>query len=380
MKSLKNTRQTIPKNKNEKLNIYLFNKLKSTSLDLTKDESYLMARLINLENKLSTGEIPLSSFASEINKCIAEAGARFDLCRVCIAIATPFSQRLNAISVFSSADISEDTMRPGYNCFVAQDSSLFKINEGEVRICGDLNQVVERFNTEEKPVQRSLGRLHAMGINSSFTIASSIGKIGKGFLFLNSKKIDHFSKFQNSDYILSCTLKLLLTSALHRYFSGMLNFDSKLADQIGDESDPHSVIDKELFKDKLTDFLRNKGAGSVDAKVSTNIQDSYFLALRAAFYLIYETASRHYNLQKTGILNVELLKSDTSTLLEIRVSTEATLNPQNLAELENLAPIFGMQLKYLESHFQLTTELQNSSSAENQLSTALDKSDEIRTD
>jgi len=88
--------------------------------------------------------------------------------------------------------ISEDLMEKNYTCFVREDSSLFTLSQGVVRIYNDVEIVKKSFYSNHSPVQRSLQKIGEMGLISGLCIPLIVYNNIVGFVFLNSKCLNAF--------------------------------------------------------------------------------------------------------------------------------------------------------------------------------------------
>ncbi len=88
--------------------------------------------------------------------------------------------------------ISEELMKKNYTCFVREDSSLFHLNQGVVRIYSDVEIVKKSFYSEKSPVQRSLQKIGEMGLISGLCIPLIVYDNIVGFVFVNSKQLNAF--------------------------------------------------------------------------------------------------------------------------------------------------------------------------------------------
>lgn len=99
---------------NKNVNVYAYTKLRSANLDLSKDESYLLSRLVNIESKILHKEIELEDISNEIYRCFEAANLKFKADRVCVSFMTPFSNRMNVLSSHNSDKLGFNLMGPGY--------------------------------------------------------------------------------------------------------------------------------------------------------------------------------------------------------------------------------------------------------------------------
>ncbi|MEI8025837.1 MAG: hypothetical protein WCI18_05780 [Pseudomonadota bacterium] len=88
--------------------------------------------------------------------------------------------------------VSEELMKKNYTCFVREDSSLFHLTQGVVRIYSDVEIVKKSFYSEKSPVQRSLQKIGEMGLISGLCIPLIVYGNIVGFVFLNSKRLNAF--------------------------------------------------------------------------------------------------------------------------------------------------------------------------------------------
>lgn len=348
----------------KKINVYAYNKIKSSKLDLNKEQSYVISRIINIENKLASSEINTDQVAFEIHKCFESVDLSFKTDRVCVSYLTPFSNRMNVLSSFNSERVAENTMLPGYNCSIARDSSIFNISDSDIRISNDLEKVILSFQRENHPLQRSLGNLYKMGIRSGMTLSSSNGHLGKGYLFLNTKYPQSFSQLSDGDYLIVCVLKLLLNSVINKFFTQFASIQSPYFETSAKESSFNGIFKMNQLKEFIEDNLLLSSKLNVETNNSTDSNLYFFLQERSLLFVISEILNI---LQATHVLkqlDVEITRIQQN--LTLKFYTGFDFKIKNEEKLKGFEPLFGFKVKINSDSFELSQQVEFASEAEAQ--------------
>ena len=155
--------------------------MRTNKIDFSKEDSWVISSLLSLS--VSTGSRRESIAESIIDifsgHSVLKAVTRFSLVR-----------RLgcsNRLMVLSSANKGSFTnsMQEGYSCFVSGNGSLFRLKSGVARFFKSANEVVERYELQGQPPQRSIGRIAKMGLASGITTGIFDNNQLVGFVFLN---------------------------------------------------------------------------------------------------------------------------------------------------------------------------------------------------
>lgn len=220
-------------NKSNDLNIYAFNALKSSKLNLDEDYSFLSSLLIGLEHQIDTGHLSSSDYATALLKAINNTDAFFTLDRVCLVYAEPLSSRLSVVTSAQSESMAENNMASGYSCYVSEESSLFSIKKSAARIYNNIDDILKTYSGT-KP-QRSIKRLANMGVKSGITIP--LGQFGffSGILFLNSIQEGHFKNFKDGDYAILSLIKLISSNMLYRHLHGGISVDKYIFEKVKEQ-------------------------------------------------------------------------------------------------------------------------------------------------
>jgi hypothetical protein len=151
--------------------------------------------------------------------------------------------------VLSSANKGgiQNSMQEGYSCFVSGNGSLFNLKPGAARFFQSAKEVVERYEQQGQPPQRSIARIAKMGLGMGITTGVFDGENLVGFVFLNGDLtradfdqdsmgllLTHLNQilgFKFAEYRLSRTYYTLYAAWPAAYIGGRLN-TMKLADTI----------------------------------------------------------------------------------------------------------------------------------------------------
>ncbi len=330
----------------------------------------LNTELIKLGTQITSGRIPLSELSLEIHRAMVRTGAPWSISRACVAIVTPFSQRLNVASVYQElgsmgSPSAANSMDVGYYCYVGTKSSVFQIGDSSVRVCSNLEQVLEQFKSKNMPIQRSIARLYQMGIRSSLALTTAVGKVGQGFLFLNSNETGHFDEtaIQNADLL--WTLKLLLSTALTHYFGGLFLFNPALSNHLSDDTAQYTVLDGDSFGVAVEGYFSRFAHQSCKIKFETSVSHPFFCALSWILFLIGEIAFQKYHFGDSRELEISLRETEVLSFYTVKVSTGRSRYAQGIqSQFEGMAALLGVKLSLHDDFFELFTELQPASAEE----------------
>jgi len=341
----------------KKQNIYVYNRIKAAQLELSKDESYLISRLVGLENNLVNGDLALEKVATQLFNIFTQPSPELDLDRVCVAITTPYSNRLHVLSSHNSPALGGNTMEPGYNCFVAPNTSLLQIQESDLRICSSLGDVVQNYQRENKPVQRSLGRLFTMGVRSGLTIRASLGDIAVGYLFLNSRIVGRFDHLENWHYLAVCTLKLLLKSILLQHFQGVLSPSEIPTAKRKVHEGAKDLVTAEQVAGEVQHQLAERLGESLDFTWDANFKEAILFPQQSFLFLHSQIALSQYNFGSLPKLKVSFqIQPGGQTIV---VTTSFSSAPQQASDFEflDVASIFHCKVGLSEREFSLEYDL-----------------------
>lgn len=195
--------------------LYLYNALRGSKAECRENNHlYYLIRLLNFRNEFQLGKISREDFSHKLLAVINRHPKFKDVSRVCISIAFPLS---NKIGVLSSATTNElNLMDQNYSCYVSRTTSLNSIEKGSVRVYDDIDEIIDKYVEEGKPVQRSLFYLNKMGIKSGLTMKLESSFL-TGYLFLNSNKKGYFNNIAK-DF---STYLNLLEMIVSEYFNGI---------------------------------------------------------------------------------------------------------------------------------------------------------------
>jgi hypothetical protein len=341
----------------KRLNVYVFNQLKSTRLNLNQNDGYLLSRLVNLESQLISGEIKIESVAQQLFDIFEIPNREFDLARVCIALLTPFSRRLAVLSSYNSEALGSNTMGPGYSCYIGKNSSLLGLQESDLRICRDLGVAIESFRLEGRPVQRSLQRLFDMGVRSGLTMSCRVGELGVGYLFFNSKIVSRFDAMTNSQVLFLATLKLLLKSIIYRRFNQMIMASQRLPNHRSSELGEMDLVVAETFAQKLKSYIEQNGGQQIEVRMNSNLQKPILFSAQSLIFLLSEVIRSQYEFRASSEIRVDLNLSDDQRSLTVICRLTAGHLKSDRIGLSGVASLFAAQVNLQRDQFELTVEV-----------------------
>lgn len=193
--------------------LYRNARLRSRRTTLVEEDVHLLSEINRMEGEIYPAR-PISGICEQLYGLLREHSNFDQISRVCIVETVGLSNQLMVLDSFVPKDVAENLMVPGYRCFVAAEGSLFKLKDGEMRILPDVSKVIASFTNDNKPVQRSMARVHAMGFKSGLCLPIEIlGRRG-GYVFLNSKEPFYFNLARNQDYLLYNNITNLAKTAV----------------------------------------------------------------------------------------------------------------------------------------------------------------------
>jgi hypothetical protein len=208
--------------------LHLKSIMQSPRVTLDSEDSWILGRLGELLLLRKRGDI--RDFARTAFGIFTHHTRFASLARICLVLRQGLANQLYAISVEHRGQTS-NTMEIGYSCFVDANGSLFKLGMTDVRTFGSAQKVVESYQLRSVPTQRSIGRIHAMGLESGFCLPLFSHEHNIGFLFMNGVTSDLFSIDDSPDAIIYsyfgtiCTLILQDAASLSKeyYALGLRN-------------------------------------------------------------------------------------------------------------------------------------------------------------
>jgi len=343
---------------NSKKNIYLYNLLKAATLELANDDSYLLSRFINVENQISLGSINVEDFSRNIHKAFASSRHSFKVSRVCLALCLPQSKKLQVISSFQNSDMPHNTMTPGYYCYVSPKTSLFSNKDSEVRIYSDIENIINSYRDENRPIQRSIGLLHQMGIKSGLTIPIHINEMFSGFLFLNSCEASNFDKFKDEDYILVCTLKLVAKSILNYYLQKNLSLDLPGFDIKSALNKDGNIFNHSNFAESFKAILSEKTSKVPEVKFRNSIIKPIFFPQADIIYLLVKVLENLGFLYSTNnfTFDVDLINNETAIEIKLQIPLSETQN-KILNSLISVNGYAGFRIYQKDNQFTISTDV-----------------------
>lgn len=179
----------------EDKNIFLRYTLRAEKAAISPTDSWLLSQIGLLQTRGNFDEI---GFASELLFLLKNNSHFSETKRVCFAKLVPDSAMLKIIDSASSLPAIENSkyqLEPGYWCFINTESSLFSLKPGEARVFSNVNDVFAAFESDNKPIQRSVSMIGKMGFKSGLAIPVFQNLNMVGVLFLNSQVESYFDGF-----------------------------------------------------------------------------------------------------------------------------------------------------------------------------------------
>lgn len=232
--------------------VHFLSYLLSHNIEFSRQDTWLLTSLAGIGSLNQSG-----SFATKVLELLRGHSRFVHIKRVCIAQRLGMSNQLRTLCSATSDDIS-DAMPTGYSCFVNPTGSIFKLSDQNMRVFPSVQNVVESFQKEAMPTQRSLSLINSMGLKSGICLGQFSRMQLKGLLFLNSGEAKD-RETSGADY----SIYALLSHLALGYLLGELGYSSVYTQLIEDrEADCiGKAFDGQLLHDLLLkDMLRIAGA------------------------------------------------------------------------------------------------------------------------
>jgi hypothetical protein len=155
---------------------------------LDGDTAALLAALAGLAQR-QVGERDDEAFAADVLSTLLTHPRLDGIGRVCLAQLAPGSTVVWVVGAANRAGHGRNLVGDGYHCFIADDSSLLRLEEGWTRAYPDVRGVLASFAAAGMPPQRTLRLVAAMGMGAGLCLPLRSGD-ARGFLFLNSLRAD----------------------------------------------------------------------------------------------------------------------------------------------------------------------------------------------
>ncbi len=221
--------------------------VKSAKVNFDPDDSWLLGQLAILMFR----QIEVSSFADTTLQIVRSHPHFQNTVRVSLVKRLGLANQLVVLSVAHMGS-KPNTMAPGYSCFVNAEGSLFQLKPSEVRTYASAAQVVQSFQDKGLPPQRSIGRIHRLGLESGLCLPLFHGKHMSGLAFFNNESGQgqalklHDSDYAIMSYLQSASSLFLLNAnpvSTEYYSLATRGRDSYVADVL-DEHNLAAVLDE----------------------------------------------------------------------------------------------------------------------------------------
>jgi hypothetical protein len=204
--------------------LHLKSIMQSPRVTFDSEDSWIVGRLGELLLLRKLGNI--KDFARTSFGIFTHHSRFASLARICLVLRQGLANQLYAISVEHQGQ-APNTMEAGYSCFVDANGSLFELGMTDVRTFGSAGKVVESYHSRGVPTQRSIGRIHAMGLESGLCLPLFSHEHNIGFVFMNGVTSDLFSIDDSPNAIIFsyfetiCTLILQDAASLSKEYYGL---------------------------------------------------------------------------------------------------------------------------------------------------------------
>lgn len=270
-------------------NFYAYNAISAARLNFSPNYSYLITKLIQIEQDLALGVQVIDNLSKNILSIINHSDAFPNIDRVCLSLTYPGSSRISVLSSYNNENLANNRMDPGYSCYVSSDSSIFKTKQTHIRIYSDIEEIIKLY--DEKPVQRSLGLLQKMGIKSGITLPLGITPMISAFLFMNSASIGAFNYLNKEDYACLSLLKLVTTNVLNRLFLGDYGIDGQIGKYLHEQKQLKNTFDDKTFIELLKNAIQLKFKRTIDIEFTNKVNKSFLYAYNPLIYAIIKILS-----------------------------------------------------------------------------------------
>jgi hypothetical protein len=337
---------------NQLKNLYLYHILKSGSIKIDENYSFLHASIIHLVNEIDVGAKSAESFAMDLLETINNSNTFLKVDRVCLSLIQPKSYTLKIFSSANTSRLKDNIMPTAYSCLVRGNSSLMVTKRSDMRIYSNIADIVKTY--DDKPIQRSLKFLQTMGVKSGIAIPLTEFGLQSGILFLNSADIGGFNNLNSQDYATLCLIKIAVNNVLYKYVYHHSAQDQRLinimqnitVNNVFDIEDFKSVLKKiatERFGDDFKLTFNNNSI--IDHRILFNFLPLVYLIMRSLEVAQTRSVVVETNLvteagQPNLVINLRGCKLDFNTLAYLE--TLGFLPNQNIR-------LLGDQLSFINS-------------------------------
>ena len=328
----------------KKSNIYLFNSLKSVEVKFNQDESLIISKLLDMNNRLSNdNEDSLKNLSRELLTIfdLAEQSMWSQVDRVCISLRDSFSNQISISSADQNAKVLDNVLISGYSCVVDENSSLMSLKDGEIRTYDDIDNIISAFNLSNRKVQRSIGLISQTKIKSGLTIP--LVRKGKtiGFLFFNSTKINTFQNLTAQDFSILCLVKLIVQNIASNASIDLM--DSKMLEALGNVQNKNQIQLKNLKQDLemvAREYFNKDLVFSIDSKIALE----FLLPNRKFINAVFVCLKNVGNINNIDKVNLTLIAEEGSEL-HSEISFNSSPVDFSLIGFKNVNSIIDFRMK-----------------------------------
>ncbi|MEO0337071.1 MAG: hypothetical protein AAF202_11785, partial [Pseudomonadota bacterium] len=151
-----------------------------------------LEKILQLTDSVLRGEKALSPLRELMIICQSSELLK-PIRRLCFSVRHGLSNEIRTVDSLHANPLLANELSTGYRCLVSPQSSLLHMKANEVRYTESLGSVIESFEKEGRPIQRSLQKVYDLGFRESLCIPIQLrpGQ-NQGFLYLNSKREGEF--------------------------------------------------------------------------------------------------------------------------------------------------------------------------------------------
>jgi len=178
---------------------------------LTEVDANLLSSLVAFAHAQSRN-MDDAEFAAEAIATLSTHPVFAQLDRVCLAQLAPGAPMLRVLGSANRRGRSHNAIQAGYHCFIADGSSLTRVEEGWMRAFPDARKVVASFIAAGMPPQRTIRLVAESGLRAGLCLPLRL-RHARGYLFMNSTEVDAFARVDSG---VSMALTLLSQIARSR--------------------------------------------------------------------------------------------------------------------------------------------------------------------
>lgn len=300
-------------------NIYTFNLLKSYNIEYNKDYSFLISRIIDLNNSFQMGKLPMEEVAKKLLKIfdMSNSTTWIKTDRICLAKRSSFSNQLKIMSSSQNDNIEVTPLNPGYTCLITENSTLLSLKAGEIRQYGN----IDSYKEAQKPIQRTLNILYKAGSKSGLTIPLHMDDIHIGYIFLNSATPYAYGHLTEEDYSILCLIQIVFENILTKFLHAEVNFEVvRKVLALEDKNQISLNTLKSNFENLFYEIFYHK----VNVSLVINSDTNFLLTNRKFFHAIFFILKNIKNIENSNHIDIKVLKAE-NHIFQLELIFESSL-------------------------------------------------------